>query len=227
MIAKNIKILLDKIAEHCSKIGRDFNELTLVAVSKNQNVQEIREAYDAGLKNFGENKAQELRDKVDLLPSDIIWNFIGHVQTNKVKYIVPSASLIHSVDSIRLLEEIENYAKKINKRQKILLEIKTSDEATKYGLQHEKDILASSEFCINSIHLELIGLMTMAPFVDEEKKIRDSFVQLRKLKEKLNAQGFSLVELSMGMSNDYLWAIEEGATILRIGTAIFGERIYN
>ncbi|NJD22381.1 MAG: YggS family pyridoxal phosphate-dependent enzyme [Melioribacter sp.] len=226
MIAENLKKVEAEIAETCIKCGRNRSEIRLIAVSKTQPVEVIREAVSAGIKDFGENKAQELRDKSDLISGNFDWHFIGHLQTNKVKYVIKAAEFIHAVDSVKLAEEINRKSKEINKNQKVLLEIKTSDEATKFGLADEKEIFEIVQFCKNSSNLDLVGLMTMAPYTDDDKVIRNCFIELRRLKEKLNKNGFVLSELSMGMTNDYTIAIEEGATMLRIGTAIFGDRIY-
>jgi len=226
MIAENLKKVEAEIAETCIKCGRNRSEIRLIAVSKTQPVEVIREAVSDGIKDFGENKAQELRDKSDLISGNFDWHFIGHLQTNKVKYVIKAAEFIHAVDSVKLAEEINRKSKEINKNQKVLLEIKTSDEATKFGLADEKEIFEIAQFCKNSSNLDLVGLMTMAPYTDDHKVIRNCFIELRRLKEKLNKNGFVLSELSMGMTNDYTIAIEEGATMLRIGTAIFGSRIY-
>jgi pyridoxal phosphate enzyme (YggS family) len=227
MLEKNIKIVWDKISNACFKCGRNVSELRLIAVSKTQPSDLILEAIKLGLNNFGENKAQELKQKAEQINFDVIWHFIGHLQTNKVKYIINHAEFIHSVDSIKLAEEINSKAEKINKRQKILLEVKTSEEESKFGLQSEDDVFNLLEFCKSKANIEVVGLMTMAPFTDNEKLIRKSFSSLRLLKEKINSFGYNLTELSMGMTNDFEIAIEEGSTMLRIGTAIFGERNYN
>ena len=224
MIAENLKKIEAEIAETCIKCGRNRSEIRLIAVSKTQPVEVIKDALNAGINNLGENKAQELRDKSELITGDFQWHFIGHLQTNKVKYVIKAAEFIHAVDSVKLTEEINRKSKEINKNQKVLLEIKTSDEATKFGLADEKEIFETARFCKNSSNLDLIGLMTMAPYTDDENVIRNCFIELRWLKEKLNKNGFALSELSMGMTNDFKIAIEEGATMLRIGTAIFGNR---
>lgn len=226
MIKENINRVREEIAEKCVKIGRNPAEITLIAVSKTYGYESVLEARDFGQKDFGENWSQELVEKYDLVPKDISWHFIGHLQTNKVKYVVPRAGFIHSVDSLKLAEEIAKTAQKQNKAQNILLEIKTSEEATKHGLTSEKEITDIAGFCSENQNINLVGLMTMAPFTDDEKKVRQSFSQLRKLKAKLNENGFGLKELSMGMTSDFELALEEGATMLRIGTAIFGTRNY-
>jgi len=227
MIADNIKRIEEKILSKCISIGRDRSEITLIGVTKTQPVEIIKQAIESGLKDIGENKAQELKDKYEKLSNGVRWHFIGHLQTNKVKYVIKAADFIHSVDSIKLADEINKRASQIGKRQNVLLEIKTSNEVTKFGLMDEKEIFETARFCAESSNLNLIGLMTIAPFTDDSELIRKSFIQLRKLKEKLNNVGFNLTELSMGMTNDFEIAIEEGSTMLRIGTAIFGERIKN
>lgn len=227
MIAENLKKVEEKIAEACIKCGRERSLIKLIAVSKTQPIERIQEVLDCGILHLGENKAQELRDKSDIVIGNFSWHFIGHLQSNKIKYVIKAAEFIHSVDSIKLAEEINLKAGQINKKQKVLLEIKTSSEATKFGLETEKEIIETAEFCLTQNNLEISGLMTMAPYSDDEKMIRKCFTSLREKKEMLSSRGISLSELSMGMTNDFEWAIEEGATMIRIGTAIFGERNYN
>ncbi len=227
MIAENLKLVEGKIEQICLKIGRNRSEIKLIAVSKTQLKEVIEKALRAGIKDLGENKAQELRDKSEIIVGDFNWHFIGHLQSNKIKYVIKSAEYIHSVDSIKLADEINKKAESINKIQKVLLEINTSKEASKFGLTDEKEIFEISEFCNLAKNLDLVGLMTMAPYTDDDSIIRKCFVNLRSVKEKLNSSGFQIRELSMGMTNDYEIAIEEGATMLRIGTAIFGERNLN
>lgn len=227
MIKENLNRVRDEIAEKCLKIGRNPAEITLIAVSKTYGYESVLEAQSCGQKDFGENWSQELVEKYDFVPKDISWHFIGHLQTNKAKYVVPRAEFIHSVDTLRLAEEIVKIAQKQNKSQKILLEIKTSEEATKHGLTSEKEIDEIAGFCKENENINLVGLMTMAPFTDDEEKVRKSFSQLRLLKDELNGKGFELKELSMGMTGDFELALEEGATMLRIGTAIFGKRNYS
>lgn len=227
MIAENLKKVEEKISAACLKSGRDRSDVKLIAVSKTQPIQLISQVLDCGIIHLGENKAQELRDKSELINGDFFWHYIGHLQSNKIKYVIKSAEFIHSVDTLKLAEEINQKAGQINKRQKVLLEIKTSDEATKFGLSTEKEIFELAEFCLSQKNIELSGLMTMAPYTDDEKVIRDCFIKMRKLKNKFESNGIFINELSMGMTNDFELAIEEGATMIRIGTAIFGERNYN
>lgn len=225
MIRENLNKVEEKIAEICEKCCRERSEIKLIGVSKTQSIEIIKDALNLGLKDLGENKAQEFKEKAELISGDFSWHFIGHLQTNKVKYVIHHADYIHSVDSIKLADEINRKAVQIGKKQNVLLEIKTSDEATKHGLNSEKEILELSDYCSRSSNLNLVGLMTMAPYTDNFEIIRKCFVRLRELKEFLCNAGFDIRELSMGMTNDFEIAIEEGATMLRIGTAIFGERI--
>ena len=226
MIAENLQVLKKRITAKCFECQRDQQEVRLIAVSKFFGTNAIIEANKLGVTDFGENKAQELRDKYEILGDKVTWHFIGTLQRNKVKYAVKAASFIHSVDSQILADEINKEAKKIDKVQKILLEVKTSFEETKSGLSEQEEVIKLVKHCSDLSNVNLVGLMTMAPFTDDEKIIRKSFVDLRKLKDEINQNGFDLRELSMGMTNDFEIAIEEGATMLRIGSAIFGQRNY-
>lgn len=227
MIAENLQRLKEKIITQSKVSNRNINDIKLVAVSKYFGLDAISEANSLGLIDFGENKAQELRDKYQRIGDMVTWHFIGTLQKNKVKYVIKAASLIHSVDSIALAEEINKHAEKLGKVQNILLEIKTSPEDTKAGLEQEEQITKLTAHCKSLLGVNLKGLMTMAPFTKDERLIRKSFSELRKLKDKLNQQGFNLSELSMGMTNDFEIAIDEGATMLRIGSAIFGQRDFS
>lgn len=227
MIAENLAILRQKIEETCKKTGRNSADIKIVAVSKYFGVDSILEAKKCGLTDFGENRAQELVLKFERLQNKVTWHFIGTLQKNKVKYVVSSAELIHSVDSVELVEEINKRAEKIEKVQKILLEIKTSGEETKSGLETENEILNLVKKCSELRNIKLTGLMTMAPLTDDVNIIRKSFRDLRNLKNKINNKGYNLTELSMGMTSDFEIAIEEGATMIRIGSAIFGDRDYS
>jgi len=227
MIAQNLQILHNRIAEKCREVNRDPSEVKLVAVSKNFGVKEILEANNAGELNFGENKAQELDLKFKEIGNKVTWHFIGTLQKNKVKFVVNSAEFIHSVSSLSLAAEINKRAGNINKIQKVLLQVKTSDEETKSGIQDEGEIIDLVSACKNFVNVNPVGLMTIAPLTEDENLIRKSFSYLRKLRDKLNSQGLELSELSMGMTSDFEIAIEEGATMLRIGSAIFGERDYS
>jgi len=224
MIAENIQHLREKITAKCDDFKRNPQEVKLVAVSKFFGLDAINEANRLGITDFGENKAQELRDKYEILGDKVTWHFIGTLQRNKVKYAVKAATYIHSVDSSMLVDEVNNQAQKINKIQKILLEVKTSSEDSKSGLTPDTEVLDLAKHCSTLSNIDLVGLMTMAPFTDDVKIVRKSFVDLRNLRDKINQNGFDLRELSMGMTNDFEIAIEEKATMLRIGSAIFGQR---
>jgi len=227
MIAENLKIVREKISEKCKNVGRNSSEIKLIAVSKNFGLKDIQTAFDEGVRDFGENKAQELDAKFVKLGDKITWHFIGNLQRNKVRFVVNSAEYIHSVDSLLLASEINKYAGKINKVQKVLLQVKTSDEAAKSGIAAESEVKDIAFYCKEFHNIELVGLMTIAPFTEDKELVRRSFSTLRKIKNKLNSDGLNLKELSMGMTSDFEIAIEEGATMLRIGSAIFGERDYS
>jgi pyridoxal phosphate enzyme (YggS family) len=224
MISENIRSVQERIRSACRRAGRSDDEITLVAVSKNMPVEDILSAQAAGIMNFGENRAQEMKDKAALLPADTSWHFIGHLQTNKVKYIIDKVSYIHSIDSPKLLETVGHLASQQMKTVKILIEVKTSFEDTKQGIRDYQEIRRLAELCMKQRHLRLCGLMTMAPFVDNDNIIRSSFRTLRGFRDRLLDEDFPVNELSMGMTGDFETAIEEGATMLRIGTAIFGTR---
>jgi PLP dependent protein len=224
MIAENIKHLNERIAAKCLEFKRNPEEIRLIAVSKFFGIDAINETRRLGIADFGENKAQELRDKYEILGDKVTWHFIGTLQRNKVKYAVRAASYIHSVDSQILGDEVNKEARKLNKVQNILLEVNTSSEESKSGLTEKEEVINLVKHCSSLQNIKLIGLMTMAPFTDDIKIIRKSFADLRNLKDEINQIGFDLNELSMGMTNDFEIAIEEGATMLRIGSAIFGQR---
>lgn len=228
MVSENYNEVLSMVkdAESISKYGQ---EVTLIAVSKTKPVSDIKELYDIGVRDFGENKVQELCDKYEQLPKDIRWHLIGHLQTNKVKYIVDKVELIHSVDSVHLAEQIEHEAAKKGVIVKILVQVNVANEDTKFGLNVEETINiveAISKFP----HIRIEGLMTIAPFVEKDEDNREVFANLKKLSVDINNKNIDNVcmnILSMGMSGDYKVAIEEGSTMVRVGTSIFGERNYN
>ncbi len=222
--------VLKKVYNAARKNQRDPNSIKIVAVSKSHPSEIIALALKAGLTVFGENYAQELRDKHQYLTETGIqtpeWHFIGHLQSNKVKYIAPFVSMIQSVDSLNLAEEISRQAEKNNRKIDILLQVNTSGEYSKFGCDPEATLALYDGVC-KIKNLNLLGLMTIGTFSDDEKLIRSEFRLLRELRDNINKlKGINLTHLSMGMSHDYEIAIEEGATIVRIGTAIFGERIY-
>lgn len=201
--------------------------VTLVAVSKTKPVEMLMEAYNAGFKRFGENYVQELVDKYEQMPKDIEWHFIGHLQSNKVKYIASFVSLIHSVDSLKLLQEINKQAAKHNRVIDCLLQIYIAEEDTKSGMTEEEclDIL-KAETLEKLPNVRIVGLMGMTTLTDDETQIRKEFGKLYMFYKKLSTQHSELRTLSMGMSGDYAIAIEEGSTMIRVGSKIFGGRIY-
>ena len=229
MLKDNLARVEERISRVCIRAGRSRDEVTLVAVSKTKPVEMLREAYGLGVRVFGENKVQEIRDKYEEMPPDTEWHMIGHLQTNKVKYIVDKVKLIHSVDSVKLAETIEKEAAKHNISVDILLEVNVAEESSKFGLK-TVEVIPAFEQIAQLPHINIRGLMTIAPFVEDPEENRPVFADLHKLyvdiKEK-NIDNGTVSILSMGMTNDYEVAIEEGATMVRIGTGIFGARDYS
>ena len=223
MLKDNLNHVIENIHKSCK------NEVTLIAVSKTKPAEMIQELYDAGCRNFGENKVQELIDKYEILPKDICWHMIGHLQRNKVKYIVDKVSLIHSVDSLRLAQTIEKEAEKKNCVVDILMEMNMSREESKYGIYPE-ELEALLREISHLSHIRVKGLMTVAPNVKNPEENRKIFTEMKKLSvdiAKKNIDNIIMSILSMGMSNDYNIAVEEGANMVRVGTSIFGARNYN
>lgn len=221
------------IQENLNKIRNTIPlNVTLVAVSKTKPVTDLQEAYDAGQRIFGENKALEMRDKHQQLPKDIQWHFIGHLQTNKIKYIAPFVTLIHSIDSASLLEAVNKEAAKNNRIIDCLLQFHIAQEETKFGLDmKEATTLLESESFKNLKNINICGVMGMATFTDDNEQIRNEFRTLKNIFNTLKDSYFkdneAFKEISMGMSDDYPIAIEEGATLVRVGSKIFGVRNYN
>lgn len=210
------------------KAGRNPDDVKLVAVTKTVSVDRIKEAIDLGIRIFGENRVQEAQkkitsDKLQLVDDKLEWHMVGHLQRNKAKVAVQIFDLIHSVDSIGLAQEINKYAEKAGKLQRILIQVKLSSEETKHGVQKE-DLMDLIDAIQGMKNIKLEGLMTMPPFFHDPEMVRPFFRQLRQLRDNAEKLGYKLPELSMGMTNDFDVAIEEGATIVRIGTGIFGER---
>ena len=228
MIEANYRQVEKNIIAACKEVGRDPSEVTLIAVSKTKPTELLQEAYDAGARFFGENKVQEIQEKYEQLPEDIQWHMIGHLQRNKVKYIVDKVAMIHSVDSLRLAEAIEAEAAKKNVKVPVLLEVNVAEEESKFGLKMEEVIPLLEE--ISSFeHIEVKGLMTIAPYVEDPEENREIFRQLKKLSVDIadkNINNIDMGVLSMGMTGDYMVAVQEGATLVRVGTGIFGEREY-
>ncbi len=223
LIAENIDDVLRKIENAARKSGRDAKDIKLIAVTKTVDINRIKEAVEAGLRIFGENRVQEALPKLKELGRIVSWHFIGHLQTNKVKDVAGNFDLIHAVDSLRLSEEIDRQAKKRDIVQEILIEVKLSEEESKFGMP-EKGVLPLIERASEFENIKILGLMTIPPFFNDAEKTRPYFKRLREIRNEAVKKGFNLSELSMGMSHDFEIAIEEGATMVRIGTAIFGER---
>lgn len=228
MIGENMALVREKIDEACRKCGRNEKDVTLIAVSKTKPVSMLKEAYRCGARDFGENKVQELVEKMEQLPGDIRWHMIGHLQRNKVKYIVGKVSLIHSVDSIRLAEEISREAFKKQVTVDILVEVNVAEEESKFGSTTQEAVTLVEQIAgLPGICIK--GLMTIAPYVEDPEENRKYFAKLRQLAvdiESKNIDNVTMHVLSMGMTGDYEVAVEEGATLVRVGTGIFGERDY-
>ena len=229
MILDNIKQVEENIIKSCEKVGRDPKEVTLIAVSKTKPYTAIEEALPSGVLDYGENKVQELTEKYEILPKDIRWHMIGHLQRNKVKYLVGKVELIHSVDSLRLANQIETEFAKKNEIASILIEVNMANEESKFGITSE-----TTEQLVREIskldHVRIKGLMTIAPYTDNPETNREYFRNMKKLSVDItekNIDNVSMNVLSMGMTGDYQVAIEEGATMVRVGAGIFGERNYN
>lgn len=228
MLSENLREVQDNISEACRRSGRNPEEVTLIAVSKTKPVEVLQDAYDAGARFFGENKVQEITAKYPVLPSDIHWHMIGHLQRNKVKYIIDKVDMIHSVDSLRLAQTIEQEAAKHNKIMPILLEVNIAEEDTKFGLKVQ-EVQPLLEEIYSFEHIQVEGLMTIAPFVDNAEDNREVFRALKKLSVDISGKNINNINmhvLSMGMTGDYEVAVEEGATMVRVGTGIFGARNY-
>jgi hypothetical protein len=226
-VLERITMIYKQISDAAMKADRNPMDITLIAVTKTVSVEGIREAIDAGLRSFGENRVQEARDKIEYFthaPEKIEWHMIGHLQRNKAKYAVQIFDLIHSVDSMGLAQDINNHAGRIGKVQDVLIEVKLSPEESKHGAPKDELMGLLREVTMLK-NLNLRGLMTIPPFFENSEDLRSYFRELRNLRDEASAKGFQLPELSMGMSHDFKIAIEEGATMVRIGTAIFGERI--
>lgn len=228
MLKENLHTVETKIAEACARAGRNRDDVTLIAVSKTKPVEMLQEAYDNGIRDFGENKVQEMCDKIPQLPEDIHWHMIGHLQRNKVKYIIEKAALIHSVDTYRLAEEINIQAKKHGITVPILVEVNIAGEDSKFGTSAEDAILLVEEIAALE-NVRIRGLMTIGPYVVDAEENRPYFRKIKQLSVDItnkNIDNVSMEILSMGMTGDYEVAIEEGATMIRVGTGIFGERNY-
>lgn len=228
MIKENLAEVEKNICAACERAGRDRNEITLITVSKTNPVSRLKEAMDCGIHIFGENKVQEMLEKQEALPKDLEWHMIGHLQRNKVKYLVGKVALIHSVDSLRLAQEISKEALKQGTIENILVEINVAEETSKFGITTDEAIELIPEIA-KLPNICIKGLMTIAPFVADPEENRVVFRALKKLSVDISSKNIDNVTmdvLSMGMTNDYEVAIEEGSTMVRVGTGIFGKRSY-
>jgi hypothetical protein len=229
MIQENLKQVEENIKAACEKAGRSREEVTLIAVSKTKPISLLEEAYQYGCREFGENKVQEMTEKQEQMHENIHWHMIGHLQRNKVKYLAPYVTLIHSVDTYRLAEEISIHAQKNKRVIPILIEVNIAQEESKFGISKE-DVFALVEQTAQLPGVKVKGLMTIAPYVENPEENRNYFRQIRQLSVDIKQKNIDNVDmeiLSMGMTGDYMVAIEEGATMVRVGTGIFGERNYS
>ena len=227
-IKENLNIVRKNIEAACAACGRETGEVKLIAVSKTKPLSMLEEAYTDGCRDFGENKVQELVDKYEAMPKDIRWHMIGHLQRNKVKYIVDKVFLIHSVDSLRLAQEIEKEAAKKGVSVNILVEVNVAEEESKFGTTASETVSLVEEIA-KLPHIRIKGLMTIAPYVEDSEENRRYFAKLKQIYVDIihkNIDNVFMEELSMGMTGDYEVAITEGATYIRVGTGIFGEREY-
>ena len=219
----------NNILDACERSGRNPEEVTLIAVSKTKPVDMLQEVYNEGIRDFGENYVQELADKIEIMPKDIRWHMIGHLQRNKVKYIVGKVACIHSVDSLRLAEVINERSIKLGVVTKIMAEVNIAGEESKFGFTRD-EVFDFAEKVSTMEGVKLVGLMTSAPYVNDPEENRQYFREMKSLSVDINEKNINninITELSMGMTNDYIVAVEEGATHVRVGTAIFGARNYS
>lgn len=227
-LSEQLANVLNAVRETAVAAGRERGEVKLLAVSKTFPASDVMEAYQAGQKEFGENRVQELEQKVPVLPKDIVWHLIGHLQSNKAAKAAELADWVHSVDSVKLVNKLSDAAQKAGKTLKILLEVNVSGEESKYGIRSGEELFQVAEAAVSAPAIEWKGLMTMAPAGADGEELKAVFSGLRKMRDELEEKfKIKLPELSMGMSGDYPAAIAEGSTIVRIGTAIFGGRDYS
>ena len=219
----------NNILDACERSGRNPEEVTLIAVSKTKPVEMLQEVYNEGIRDFGENYVQELADKIEIMPKDIRWHMIGHLQRNKVKYLVGKVACIHSVDSLRLAEVINERSIKLGVVTKIMAEVNIAGEESKFGFTRD-EVFDFAEKVSTMEGVKLVGLMTSTPYVNDPEENRQYFREMKSLSVDINEKNINninITELSMGMTNDYIVAVEEGATHVRVGTAIFGARNYS
>src|SRR5438552_792531 len=222
-IPENLERVREQIAQAAAKVGRREDEIDLVAISKTHDAETVHEAYEAGQTLFGESRVQEARAKIPDLPSNLRWHFVGHLQKNKIRHALPLFELIHSVDSLALAQDINRIAEEEGLHPRVLLEVNVAGEGSKFGFKPES-LRAELENLLALPRLSILGLMTIPPIADEAEASRKYFVELRERRDRLQTEfHVDLAQLSMGMTEDYAVAVEEGATLVRVGTAIFGE----
>ena len=222
--AANLQHVLEGIARAAQKAGHSASDVQLVAISKTHDAERVRAVYEAGQQIFGESRVQEARVKIPELPSSLHWHFVGHLQKNKIRHALPLFELIHSVDSLALAQEMNRIAQEEGLHPRVLLEVNFAGEGSKFGFAPEK-LRAEMEALLELPRLSILGLMTIPPLADEAEASRKYFVDLRELRDRLQKEfHVDLAQLSMGMTSDFPVAVEEGATLVRVGTAIFGER---
>ncbi len=229
MLYENYEKVVENVKKACERSGRNFQDVTIIAVSKTKPLSDVEELLAHGITEFGENKVQEMVDKYEHVSKPVNWHLIGHLQTNKVKYIVDKACLIHSVDSVHLAKEIEKEAAKKDVVVKVLIEVNIAQEESKFGIR-EDEVCSLIDAIKDMPHVHVMGLMTIAPFVDNPEENRVYFRKMHQLLLDIKSKCIDNIDmnvLSMGMTNDYEIAVEEGATMIRVGTAIFGARNYN
>lgn len=229
MLYENYEKVVENVKNACARSGRNFDDVTIIAVSKTKPLSDVEELLAHGVTEFGENKVQEMIDKYEHVSKPVHWHLIGHLQTNKVKYIVDKACMIHSVDSVHLAKEIEKEAAKKNLVVKVLLEVNIAHEESKFGI-NETEVYDLIDAIKDMPHIHVMGLMTIAPFVENPEDNRIYFRKMYQLSLDIKSKCIDNIDmnvLSMGMTNDYEIAVEEGATMIRVGTAIFGARNYN
>lgn len=223
-IAENLERVREQIAQAAAKANRDVGDVELVAISKTHEAAKVREAVEAGQSLFGESRVQEARVKIPELPSNLRWHFVGHLQKNKIRHALPLFELIHSVDSLALAQDVNRIADEDGLHPRVLLEVNVAGEGSKFGFTLEK-LREDLENLLALSRLSILGLMTIPPLAEEAEASRKHFVHLRELRDRLQTEfHVDLAQLSMGMTQDFAVAIEEGATLVRVGTAIFGER---
>ena len=223
-IADNLERVREQIAQAAAKTNRSIEDVELVAISKTHEAEKVREAIEAGQSLFGESRVQEARVKIPDLPSNLRWHFVGHLQKNKIRHALPLFELIHSVDSLALAEDVNRIAEEDGLHPRVLLEVNVGGEGSKFGFKPET-LRAEMESLLALPRLSILGLMTIPPLAEDAEDSRKYFVQLRELRDRLQTEfHVDLAQLSMGMTQDFAIAVEEGATLVRVGTAIFGER---